>query len=101
MPRQKRLTREERLEKIQREERAEFILDEIIANNCWLNFQTHLSNTVFTPKIKCPLCRNPSTICEDNEIVGDCPICFQEKPLVNLSCYDSHKFCRYCLDRLI
>lgn len=100
MPRQKRLTRAQLLE---REMRAEFILDEAIASACWLNFQTHLSTHTFAPKVKCPCCRITNRV-DFNAIstsVGECPVCFQEAPLLQLPCHFSHSFCKHCLEKLM
>ena len=102
MPR--RLTREERLQRLQREERADLILDEIIANANWLNFQTHLANQTYSNKIKCPLCRCSNNIDLNNcsSCVGECIICFQDnKQLLTLPCHATHSFCKNCLEKLI
>ncbi len=99
MPRP-RLTRAQRLE---REMRAEFILDECIANSNWLEFKNHLANHTFTPKIKCPCCRTTNRV-DLNTIspcVSECIICFETKPLLSLPCHESHKFCRDCLTKLM
>jgi hypothetical protein len=103
MPRQRRLTREERLEQLEREMKAEFILDEAIASACWLNFQTHLVNHTFTSKIKCPLCRccNNVDLNNTNLNVAECLICCESKPLLSLPCHLSHSFCKQCLEKLI
>jgi hypothetical protein len=96
-----RYTRAQRLE---REMRAQFILDECIASAKWLEFKTHLTNIVCNNQIKCPLCRNINNINfnDVNVVNSECIICCQEnKPLLQLPCYSTHCFCRECLERLI
>ncbi len=100
MPRQIRLTKAQRLE---REMKAQFILDEAIASAKWLEFKTHLTTHTFAPKVKCPCCRITNSIdlnCVSN-CVGECPVCYETKPLLQLPCHSSHSFCKDCLTKLI
>jgi hypothetical protein len=102
---------------LDREERADRWIMDIISGVDWLGINTnevadhrwnsfsrgdlsHNDVSKISNTCRCPLCRRNSKVVEDDIQVAECPICYEEKETLVLSCNPSHRFCRECIEKI-